>query len=559
MTRKIRCAIYTRKSTEEGLDKEFNTLEAQREACAAYIASQRHEHWMALPEAYDDGGYSGGSMERPALKQLIREIKARRVDVIVIYKIDRLTRSLTDFARLADLFDEYGVSFVSVTQQFNTTTSMGRLMLNVLLSFAQFEREIAGERIRDKIAASKRKGLWMGGTVPLGYDAIGKKLVINQEEAQVVREIFGIYLQTGSGTASLQEAKRRGLRTKERQLADGRIAGGKLFSRGPLYHLLQNPAYIGKVGHQGKIYNGQHQAIIPQETWHKVQDQLKQNRLKHRRRSNAKIPSLLAGILTDEAGSRFTPSHSNKNGLRHRYYIERKTETGSGTPPDHKPHRIPALEIENAICDRLITLLTSHEEVLATIRDIPSPRDLEAALASAGQWAETIHHAAPVQRAAELIPLLEHVILGEHMLRIRIRLDVLHARMGLAPCEAVRIHDLTCPFTWVRRGVQMKMVIGETRGQIIKDDTLIQTIARAQGWGQRLMAGESIAAMAEAEECDRSYITRTLRLAFLAPDIIEAILDGRQPDDLRSKRLSLDKNLPLDWEEQRLYLGFPQR
>src|SRR5690349_17285629 len=315
------CAIYTRKSSEEGLEQEFNSLAAQREACEAYIRSQQHEGWVLARTHYDDGGFSGGNMERPALRRLLADIRGGRIDIIVVYKVDRLTRSLADFARLVEIFDAQGVSFVSVTQQFNTTSSMGRLTLNVLLSFAQFEREVTGERILDKIAASKKKGMWMGGNVPLGYDASERTLVVNAAEAETVRCIFALYRELGCVRRAKQEADRLGLSTKRSTTAGGIERGGRPFSRGHLYHLLSNPIYIGEIAHKGQLYPGQHPALIDAYTWAAVRDQLGANARDHRRKARATEPSLLAGVLVDARGERLTASHAVKEGRRYRYYV----------------------------------------------------------------------------------------------------------------------------------------------------------------------------------------------------------------------------------------------
>jgi len=292
-----RSAIYTRKSSEEGLEQEFNSLAAQREACEAYICSQRHEGWVVARAHYDDGGFSGGNMERPALQRLLADIRGGRIDVVVVYKVDRLTRSLADFARLVEIFDTQSVSFVSVTQQFNTTSSMGRLTLNVLLSFAQFEREVTGERIRDKIAASKKKGMWMGGNVPLGYDACEGTLIIDPAEAETVRRIFALYHELGSVRRVKEEADRLGLRTKRRIAANGTEGGGKPFSRGHLYRLLSNPIYAGQIAHKGQLFLGQHPALIDDETWTAVRNRLAANARDHRHKVKSAEPSLLAGLL----------------------------------------------------------------------------------------------------------------------------------------------------------------------------------------------------------------------------------------------------------------------
>src|SRR5438270_5126595 len=306
----VRCAIYTRKSSEEGLEQSFNSLQAQREACEAFTASQRHEGWYTIQTPYDDGGFSGGTLDRPALKRLLDDSAAGLIDTVVVYKVDRLTRSLTDFARIIDIFDQKRVSFISVTQQFNTTTSMGRLTLNVLLSFAQFEREVTGERIRDKIAASKKKGLWMGCNVPLGYDANERTLVINPAEAETVRRIFALYRELGCVRRVKEEADRLGLRTKCSTAANGAGRGGKPFSRGHLYALLSNPIYTGQIAHKGELYPGQQAALIDDESWSTVRDQLAANTSNHRRRAKAAEPCLLAGPLVDARGAALTPSHA---------------------------------------------------------------------------------------------------------------------------------------------------------------------------------------------------------------------------------------------------------
>ena len=359
----IRCAIYTRKSSEEGLEQSFNSLEAQREACEAYIASQKHEHWRAITTHYDDGGYSGGSMERPALRQLLADIDAGKVDTVVVYKVDRLTRSLADFAKIIERFDAREVSFVSVTQQFNTTTSMGRLTLNVLLSFAQFEREVTGERIRDKIAASKRKGMWMGGTVPVGYDLRERKLFVNANEAAHVMKIFRLYLELGCVAKLKARLDRDGVQSKTRMSRSGKKSGGRTYSRGALYCLLQSPIYIGKIPHRDATYAGEHTAIIPQELWDNVQDRVRTNSKVRRNATNVKSPSLLVGLLFDDHGNRFTPFHADKNGKRYRYYVS-QAKIHNKTTASAGPTRIQAQDIEGIICCRIQSLLNSPEHLL---------------------------------------------------------------------------------------------------------------------------------------------------------------------------------------------------
>ena len=366
--KRMRCAIYTRKSSEEGLEQAFNSLDAQREACAAFILSQKHEGWTVLPTLYDDGGFSGGTMDRPALQRLLGDIGAGKVDVVVVYKIDRLTRSLFDFAKIVEAFDARGVSFVSVTQQFNTTTSMGRLTLNVLLSFAQFEREVTGERIRDKIAASKKKGMWMGGLPSLGYDVQNRKLVVNEEEALTVLHIFRRYVQLRSVRALQAELDAAGIRSKRRTLADGTPYGGQKLSRGALYLMLQNRIYRGEITHKGNAYPGEHPAIVDKALWDQVQAMLAENRVNRATGSDAKHPSLLVGLVFDENGERLTPSHAVKKGTRYRYYVSRSLITGAAKDRS-KGRRIPAANLETLVITRLQTLLADRGAILDAIQN----------------------------------------------------------------------------------------------------------------------------------------------------------------------------------------------
>ena len=342
----VRCAIYTRKSSEEGLEQEFNSLQAQREACEAFIDSQRHEGWVCLRAAYDDGGFSGATMDRPALRQLLADISAGRVDTVVVYKIDRLTRSLADFAKIVEILDAKGASFVSVTQQFNTTTSMGRLTLNVLLSFAQFEREVIGERIRDKIAASKKKGMWMGGGPPLGYRAQDRKLVIVDSEAEIVRFIFRRYAELGSVRLLKDELEACGIKSKSWTSASGRLQGGKPFARGALYLMLQNRIYRGEVVHKEQSHPGEHPPIIDQPLWDAVQAQLAGNTAERNSGARNRQPSLLVGMLFDGDGNRMTPSHAVRKGTRYRYYVSGSLITSDRTEGS-AGLRIPAAEIDS--------------------------------------------------------------------------------------------------------------------------------------------------------------------------------------------------------------------
>ena len=356
VVRKLRCAVYTRKSSEEGLDMEFNSLDAQRESCEAYVASQKAEGWLLVPDRYDDGGFSGGTLERPALQRLLADIEAGRVDVVVVYKIDRLSRSLMDFAKLVEAFDRNSVTFVSVTQSFNTTTSMGRLTLNILLSFAQFEREVIGERIRDKFAASRKKGMWMGGFVPLGYDVKERKLVVNGAEAATVRSIFQRFLRVGSMTKLTVALRSEGMRTK----------GGKPVDKGYLYRILNNRVYIGEAVHKGIAYHGEHAAIVERPLWDRAHDIIQDSPRKRAMRTRAQTPALLKGLIFGPTGAAMTPAHTRKGGRLYRYYVSQWVlKRGPGACPIG---HVPAAEIESAVVDQLRGLLRAPEIIVGTWR-----------------------------------------------------------------------------------------------------------------------------------------------------------------------------------------------
>ena len=346
-----RCAIYTRVSTENGLEQEFNSLHAQREAAQAYIKSQAHEGWKLIRDHYDDGGFSGGSLDRPGLQKLLADIRERRIDIVVVYKVDRLTRSLTDFAKLVELFDGHGVAFVSVTQSFNTTTSMGRLTLNVLLSFAQFEREVTGERIRDKIAASKKKGLWVGGVVPLGYEVKDRKLIVNEEEAATVRLIFSRYLDLGSLSALQRDLRERGIVTRKRTLSSGRAIGGRALTNGPLAYMLRNRMYLGEINHRDKSYPGEHAPIIDARLFEAVQAKLTENRQGRRLRRQSSN-ALLMGKLFDDRGNPMTPSYAIKKGVRYRYYVSSVLNQGRKEEAGSLP-RVAAEAVERIVLDAI--------------------------------------------------------------------------------------------------------------------------------------------------------------------------------------------------------------
>ena len=413
---RLRCAIYTRKSTEEGLEQDFNSLAAQREACAAFVASQVGEGWLALPTIYDDGGYSGGSMGRPALTRLLADVEAGRVDVVVVYKVDRLTRSLTDFARIVERFDARGVSFVSVTQAFNTTTSMGRLTLNVLLSFAQFEREVTAERIRDKIAASKRKGMWMGGPVPLGYDASVRRLVVNPAEAEIVRRLFRLYLEAGSLRSTKEMADELGLRTKPR-VRRGEARGDSSFSVGHLRQLLTNPVYIGKTRHRGAIFDGAHEAIVSEDLFAAVQAQLAAGAPERRAQTNSRAPHRLAGLLFDEAGDRLTPVHANKGGRRYHYYVSHRLLQRRRMGSDDG-WRVPAHVLDDAIIAQLRSVLTDPHRLLELL-PLKEIADARSTIAGAAHFAQQLEQAEPEQAQALLRALVHRIDLGRDQLTIK--------------------------------------------------------------------------------------------------------------------------------------------
>jgi DNA invertase Pin-like site-specific DNA recombinase len=422
---RIRCAVYTRKSTEEGLEQEFNSLDAQREAGEAYVASQRHEGWTLIQDHYDDGGFSGGNMERPALKRLLADIAARKIDVIVVYKVDRLSRSLSDFAKLVDVFDAHMISFVSVTQQFNTTTSMGRLTLNILLSFAQFEREVIGERVRDKVAASKRKGMWMGGCPPLGYDIVEKKLLVNPKEAELVRHIFQRFLTLRSCTTLARELRAKGCRTKSYTTQTGRDKIGTLMDKGAVYKLLSNPMYLGEIHHKGNIYPGQHAAIIDRKVWDQVRAIMAENPFKRGNENGAKTPALLKGILTcSGCQCAMTPTHTRKKGKLYRYYAPSAVTKAKCTACP--VGTIPAGEVEDVVLNQLTALFRTPEMVVNIWKaahnhdDEITEKDVVEAL---GNMQALWDHLFPAEQARILHLLIAQVFVSTKGVDLRLRTD----------------------------------------------------------------------------------------------------------------------------------------
>ena len=569
----VRCAIYTRKSSEEGLEQSFNSLDAQREACQAFVVSQRHEGWRALPTRYDDGGYSGGTMDRPALKRLLDDVEANKIDTIVVYKVDRLTRSLADFAKIVEALDARGVSFVSVTQQFNTTSSMGRLTLNVLLSFAQFEREVTGERIRDKIAASKRKGMWMGGTVPLGYDLKDRKLVVNPEEASVVRNLFSLYLAAGCVSGLKTHLDQEGIKSKARISAAGNRSGGTAYSRGALYQILKNRIYLGEIPHRGQSHLGQHEAIVPRELWDRVQARLSSDNQGRKNGVATNSSSLLVGLLHDAEGNCFTPSHTVKNGKRYRYYVCQSVIRNPGGT-HLGPTRLPAHEIESQVSSRIRSFLQSAKDVMDQLSlegDSPAvTRQLvQAAQNSARRWST----APPSEIGETLRKVVKSVRIDKDRAELRISKKELRAILlndqRPSPSWTEHTHSkakndllyLTIDAMPKRYGREIRLVVPPgTNGQtsVHQVPSLLKAAARAHDWCDRIIHGKARdqRSLAKQTGLDEVYVGRILGCAYLAPDIVEAILEGRQPHSLTIGKLH--KNLPMNWAEQRRQLGCPE-
>ncbi len=516
----LRCAVYTRVSSDTGLEQDFNSLDAQREACEAYVKSQTHEGWRLVKARFDDGGFSGGNMERPALQALLCAIRERQLDIIVVYKVDRLTRSLADFAKLVELFDGHGVSFVSVTQSFNTTTSMGRLTLNVLLSFAQFEREVTGERIRDKIAASKKKGLWMGGVVPHGYRVADRKLIVVPEEAAEVRLIFSRYRDLRSLPALQRDLRERGLVTRTRRLATGRTIGGIPFMVGALVSLLRNRTYLGEINHRRQSYPGEHDPIVDQDLFNQVQVVLETNRQGHRQHWR-KSDALLLGKIYDDRGNRMTPSYGIKRGIRYRYYVSaalvqgNKADAGSVT-------RVAALDIEQRVTDCLI--------------------DQKMLEKSDTNLIETLHRA------------VDRVTIGSREITIHTLTQTRDSpepiRIPWNPPVHRRRRSISTPDTEKPATVppSRKVIRSEARAR------LLIAIATARQWLDELMRGEvtDLDAIAQRENRSERSVRMIFSLAFLSPDIVSAAIDGTLP---RGLGLSDMTDLPVDWEEQVKKLG----
>lgn len=533
----VRCAIYTRVSTDSGLDQEFNSLDAQYDAASAYIRSQVHAHWTLVRTRYDDGGFSGGSTDRPALQRLLADVKARKVQVIVVYKVDRLTRSLADFAKLVELFDAHGVSFVSVTQQFNTTTSMGRLTLNVLLSFAQFEREVTAERIRDKVAASKRKGLWVGGMVPLGYKLKDGKLYIVEEEAEQVRTIFKRYLELGSVNRLVLELRERDFRTKIRKLSTGDTRGGVHFTQGPLFYMLRNRFYIGEVLYKGEICPGSQPPLIDRALFDAVQARLTEQR-SHNVTAKTKSDAPLKGILFDDAGNAMVPTHAAKQGVRYRYYVSQPYLRGIARPPVGKIVRVPAADLEEAVTKAI----ERHQARQSTVAADKASADQEITLANIARI-----EVRKQQLAVWLRPA------GQEDRDVATdQSEVIAAGPALlipwAKPPTKRFREILLPASTARR--EVRPIKFERRAALLK------SIARGRAWLDAMISGtETVEEIATRHKCSVRHVNMTISMAFIAPALVKAAIEGRLPRGIGVANL---RDAPAEWSRQFERLGLPQ-
>jgi DNA invertase Pin-like site-specific DNA recombinase len=515
--RHVRCAIYTRVSTESGLDQEFNSLDAQYDAASAYIRSQAHAHWTLVPTRYDDGGFSGGSTDRPALQRLLDDVRAGKIQIIVVYKVDRLTRSLADFAKLVELFDAHGVSFVSVTQQFNTTTSMGRLTLNVLLSFAQFEREVTAERIRDKIAASKRKGLWVGGMVPLGYELKDGKLLIVEQEAELVRRIFRRYLELGSVNRLAIELGERNVRSKLRTLANGTTRGGVPFTQGPLFYILRNRFYLGEVAYKGEIHPGPQPALLERELFEAVQQRLTEQRT-HNVTARNRNGALLRGILFDEADNPMVPTHSTKQGVRYRYYVSEPYLRGHAKAPAGLTARVSAAEIEAIALQAIANFpsdLSNPLEQLARVEIRKNAIAVWPKLSKSDRYDD--------DTAQQMDPIL----------------------IAWTKPPSKRFKEILVPHSAERRHVRPIKL--ERRAALIK------SISRGRAWLDEIVSGRAtVEEVATRQKCSVRHVTMMVSMAFIAPGLVKAAIEGRLPRGIGVANL---RDSPAEWSLQYQRLG----
>ena len=525
----IRCAIYTRKSSEEGLEQDFNSLDAQREACEAYIKSQMHEGWVLIDKQYNDGGYSGGTIERPAFKELLKDIENDKIDIVVVYKVDRLTRSLMDFSTIIDVFDRHETSFVSITQQFNTTTSMGRLTLNILLSFAQFEREVTGERIRDKIAASKKKGMWMGGKVPLGYSKEDKKLVVHKEDTQKVQMLFEKYLELKSVPKLMQYLEEEEIKTKT----------DKYFSKGQLYHLLANKVYIGKITHKDKVYEGEHDAIISEEIFEEVQKLLYENKVDKICGTKCSSNSLLAGLIFDDKNNLMTPSHSNNHGRRYRYYIstalKNNKETGSIS-------KIPAGEVEKFIIETTKEFLKDKEQ----IQNIVS----EYKISKQNKLIYTVQNIQDYSDPKLIRAIIYKIVISKNLIKITYNETSIKKVLNtLANNQDIIIPDKNEEVTPIVISKNIKITQPSRNDNILilnakeydipePNPYLVNAIIKSYYYHKQIQVGKTIEDLQNEENLkDSKYIRNILNLKYISPELTEQILNGTQPEDLSLKKV----------------------
>tara|TARA_R110000868_G_scaffold143571_1_gene361773 strand:- start:235 stop:1917 length:1683 start_codon:yes stop_codon:yes gene_type:complete len=552
MSNRIRCAIYTRKSSEEGLEQDFNSLDAQREACEAFIQSQKGLGWALQKKRYDDGGISGGTMERPALQGLLTDIEQGWVDLVIVYKVDRLTRSLMDFSKIIETFDARNVSFVSVTQQFNTANSMGRLTLNVLLSFAQFEREVTAERIRDKIAASKKKGIWMGGPLPLGYDVKDRKLLINQAEAKTVQQIFRLYTELGTVRRVKEKLDRLGIVTKCRVQKNGKRTGGKLFSRGNLYQFLSNPIYVGRIPHKGETYLGEHDAIIDQQVWEATQTQLAGNATPRTQPRNFNGLFLLTGKIYNENGEPLYQSQAHKSGKRYCYYISKHLMHGAHENSDG--WRIPAKVMEDTVMVPLLDLLRNQSRLMdiMCLKD-PSVSLLTKLKTQAVSLADQLEESKPEDKRDILQSVIQRIELGPKSITLTLDKSRLADSLHIPYPDDLSSVSINVPVRMQRRGVETKLIIDSPNATTLNVDTdLCHLIAQAHNWFEQLISGEAstVREIAAREQVNEHEITRVLHLAFLSPKIVEDILEGRQADGVSVYPLRRLSSIPFDWAKQ---------
>jgi DNA invertase Pin-like site-specific DNA recombinase len=554
----VRCAIYTRKSTEDGLEQEYNSLDAQYDACTAYALSQRHEGWTVVKDRYDDGGFSGGNLERPSLKRLLVDIEAGKVDIILLYKIDRLTRSLSDFAKIVEILDRKDASFVSITQSFNTTTSMGRLTLNMLLSFAQFEREVTGERIRDKIYSSKRKGIWMGGPVPLGYDVIDRKLVVNEPEAEQVRQIMQLYLKVGSVPELVDVMAKNGSHTKIQQRKDGGTRGGCHFKRGNLYHLLSNRIYRGMTVHKGEAFEGEHEAIVAEELWDQVQAKLTKHGQGGSSRKVSARTGVLAGLIYNAEGTPLVLTHTQKGNRRFHYYANRYENIG-----DSIASRVSARDIEDIVLGQLSQTLASGSQIQSMMMDGTYNADqLHNVILRCSKLAAELGAAKYIRKQTIIRTAVSRIDLHEDRVVIKIDnrslLNAIGAEGAIQPSSSDLIIEREA--IRLRRGKALRLIIPATsagNSMSLRDDKLVALIAESREIMNQIMtkADKSVLALAAEQGRCRVRMMKVAKLVCLDPYIVTAIVQGRQPLKLSAGKL-LAADLPLAWADQRRVLGF---